>query len=130
MKKSILILALGLLAAMKSQMYGFRELYLDVLGVTVTYDGIDEVEGEQVYKLYFEAGGEANTTEYYSVATGLKLQTESETVGTIAYKDYKEVGGLMMPMTMIIKNSMIPMPLEAKVTSIVFNQVLDDSVFN
>ncbi|MEB2781683.1 peptidase, M16 family protein [Algoriphagus sp. C2-6-M1] len=118
------------LTAMKSQMYGFRELYLDELGVTVNYDGTEEVEGEQAYKLSFEAGGEANTTEYYSVATGLKLQTESETVGTIAYKDYKEVGGLMMPMTMIIKNSMIPMPLEAKVTSIVFNQVLDDSVFN
>lgn len=115
---------------LKNQVYLFRELYLEELGITVIYDGTEEVEGEQAYKLSFEAGGDANTTEYYSVASGLKLQTESKVAGTIVYKDYKEVDGLMMPMTMIIKNSMIPMPLEAKITSIKFNQDLDDSVFN
>jgi len=117
-------------SVLKNQIYAFRELYLDELGINVTYEGTEEVEGEQAYKLSFEAGGDANTTEYYSVASGLKLQTESKVAGTIVYKDYKEVDGLMMPMTMIIKNSMIPMPLEAKITSIKFNQDLDDSVFN
>lgn len=118
------------LTAMKSQMYGFRELYLDELGGTITYDGTAEIEGEQAYKLSFEAGGDANTTEYYSVATGLKLQTVSPAAGTVSYKDYKEVDGLMMPMKLVITNAMLPMPLEATVTSIVFNQDLDDSVFN
>lgn len=117
-------------AVLKNQVYVFRELYLDELGITVVFEGTEEVEGEQAYKLSFEAGGDGNTTEYYSVATGLKIQTKSDIAGTILYKDYKEVDGLMMAMTMVIKNSMIPMPLEAKVTSVRFNQDLDDSVFN
>lgn len=115
---------------LNNQVYAFREIYLDELGITVTFDGTEEIEGEQAYKLSFEAGGEANTTEYYSVATGLKIQTVSKLAGTISYKNYKEVDGLMMPTTMIIVNSMIPMPLEAKITSIKFNQDLDDSLFN
>jgi hypothetical protein len=118
------------LDAVKNQIYAFRELYLDELGVNVTYDGTAEVDGEQAHKLAFNAGGDANTTEYYSVATGLKLQTVSTAAGTISYKDYKEVDGLMMPMTMLITNAMLPMPLEAKISSIVFNQDLDDSIFN
>ncbi|WP_339754771.1 peptidase, M16 family protein [Algoriphagus aquimarinus] len=117
-------------SVLKNQIYAFRELYLDELGINVTYEGTEEVEGEQAYKLSFEAGGDANTTEYYSVATGLKIQTKSDIVGTMVYKDYKEVDGLMMPMAMEITNSMMPMPLKAKVTSIKFNQDLDDSVFN
>lgn len=118
------------MAEMEGQLYGFRELYLDKLGITVTYDGTAMVDGEEAHKLVFDAGGDGNTTEYYSAATGLKLQTESKVAGTISYKDYKEVDGLMMPMTMVIKNSMMPMALEAKITSIVFNQDLDDSIFN
>ncbi len=115
---------------LKNQMYAFRELYLDDLGIVVTYEGTAEIEGEQAHKLSFEAGGDSNTMEYYSVETGLKLQTESTAAGTILYKDYEEVNGLMMPMTMIITNAMLPMPLQAKVTSISFNQELDDSIFN
>lgn len=115
---------------LKNQMYAFRELYLDDLGIVVTYEGTAEIEGEQAHKLSFEAGGDAYTTEYYSVETGLKLQTESTAAGKISYKNYKEVDGLMMPMTMIITNAMLPMPLHAKVTSISFNQKLDDSIFN
>lgn len=115
---------------LKNQIYAFREVYLDELGITATYEGTAVVEGEQAYKLAFDAGGDANTTEYYSVATGLKLQTESPSVGKMVYKDYKEVDGLMMPMTMVITNSMMPMPLKAKITSIEFNQELDDSIFN
>ncbi|WP_339880455.1 peptidase, M16 family protein [uncultured Algoriphagus sp.] len=117
-------------AVLKNQVYVFRELYLDELGVTAVFEGTEEVEGEEAYKLSFETGGDGNTTEYYSVATGLKIQTKSDIAGTILYKDYEDVDGLMMPMTMVIKNNMIPMPLEAKVTSIKFNQDLDDSVFN
>lgn len=117
-------------AVLKNQIYAFRELYLDDLGIAVTFEGTAEVEGEQAYKLAFDAGGDGNTTEYYSVASGLKLQTESPAAGKIVYKDYKEVDGLMMPMTMVITNSMLPMPLKANITSIEFNQDLDDSVFN
>ncbi|PZX50736.1 hypothetical protein LV84_03928 [Algoriphagus ratkowskyi] len=116
--------------AMKSQIYPFRELYLEELGVTATYEGTADVEGEKAHKLAFEAGGDGNTTEYYSVATGLKLQTESAAAGTVKYKDYKEVDGLMMPMTMIITNGMLPMPLKANITTILFNQDLDESIFN
>ncbi|MDR7132501.1 hypothetical protein J2X69_004872 [Algoriphagus sp. 4150] len=116
--------------AVRNQVYAFRELYVDELGINVSYDGTAEVEGEQAYKLIFEAAGDGNTTEYYSVATGLKLQTESPSIGKVLYKDYREVDGLMMPMAMSITNSMLPMPMEAKVISILFNQDLDDTLFN
>ncbi|MEP0711916.1 peptidase, M16 family protein [Algoriphagus sp.] len=118
------------LEAMKNQIYAFRELYLEELGITATYEGTAEVAGEQAHKLAFSTGGDADTIEYYSVATGLKLQTESTTAGTVTYQDYKEVDGLVMPMVMMISNSMLPMPLEAKITSIKFNQELDSSIFN
>lgn len=118
------------LDAMKNQIYAFRELYMDELGITATYEGTAEVEGEQAHKLSFNTGGDADTIEYYSVATGLKLKTESTTAGTVTYKDYKEVDGLVMPMMMMITNAMLPMPLEAKITSIKFNQELDASTFN
>src|SRR5690606_18961509 len=99
-------------------------------GITATYEGTAEVAGEQAHKLAFSTGGDADTIEYFSVATGLKIQTESAAAGTITYKDYKEVDGLMMPTKMVITNGMLPMPLEAKITSIKFNQDLDDSVFD
>ena len=118
------------LEAMKNQIYAFRELYLEELGITATYEGTAEVAGEQAHKLAFSTGGDADTIEYFSVATGLKIQTESAAAGTITYKDYKEVDGLMMPTKMVITNGMLPMPLEAKITSIKFNQDLDDSVFD
>ncbi len=118
------------LEAMKNQIYAFRELYMDELGITATYEGTAEVEGEEAHKLSFSTGGDGDTIEYYSVATGLKLQTESTTAGTVKYKDYKEVDGLVMPMVMMITNAMLPMPLEAKITSIKFNQELDASTFN
>lgn len=114
----------------KNQVYLFRELHLDQLGITVSYEGTEEIEGEQVHKLAFNTGGEGNSTEYYSVETGLKVQTKSDAAGTIKYTDYQENDGLMMPMTMVITSNMMPMPLEAKVTSIKFNQDLDDSIFN
>ncbi|UZD22202.1 outer membrane lipoprotein-sorting protein [Algoriphagus halophytocola] len=114
----------------KNQVYLFRELFLDQLGITVTYEGTEELEGEQVHKLAFNTGGEGNSTEYYSVETGLKVQTKSDAAGTIKYLDYQEHDGLLMPMTMVISSNMMPMPLEAKVTSIKFNQELDDSIFN
>ncbi|MCE7055612.1 peptidase, M16 family protein [Algoriphagus sp. AGSA1] len=118
------------LATFKNQMYGFQELHLEELGITVTYDGTEQVEGEEAYKLTFDSGGDTNTTEYYSVATGLKLQTVSKAAGTISYKDYQEVDGLKMPMKLIISNAMLPVPLEAKVTSIKLNKDVDDSLFN
>jgi hypothetical protein len=118
------------LDAMKSQIYAFRELYMEELGITATYEGTAEVDGEEAHKLSFSTGGDGDTIEYYSVATGLKLQTESATAGTVTYKDYKEVDGLVMPMIMMITNAMLPMPLEAKITSIKFNQELDASTFD
>ncbi|WPR73912.1 peptidase, M16 family protein [Algoriphagus sp. NG3] len=118
------------LAAFKNQMYGFQELHLEELGISVTYDGTEQIEGEEAHKLTFDSGGEYNTTEYYSVASGLKLQTVSKAAGTISYKDYQEVDGLKMPMKLIISNAMLPVPLEAKVTSIKLNEDVDDSLFN
>lgn len=117
------------LNTMRSQTYVFPEMHYEELGYTVTYEGTKEVEGQEAHKLLLKDGNGMETSEYYSIDTGLKLMTESDVAGQISYKDYKEVDGIFVPSKMIIANAMMPAPMEATVKSVVFNQDLDDSLF-
>ncbi|WP_041738449.1 hypothetical protein [Echinicola vietnamensis] len=117
------------LNSMKSQTFVFPELFYEELGYEVTYGGTEDVEGEEAYKLLLKDASGVETAEFYSVESGLKLKTESEAAGTVSYKDYKEVDGIMVPSKMVIANTMMPAPMEANITSVVFNQELDNALF-
>ncbi|QDH81531.1 outer membrane lipoprotein-sorting protein [Echinicola soli] len=117
------------LNSMKSQTFVFPELFYEELGYEVSYGGTEDVEGEAAYKLLLKDASGVETSEFYSVESGLKLKTESEAAGTVSYKDYMEVDGIMVPSKMVIANAMMPAPMEAKITSVVFNQALDSGLF-
>ncbi|ERM84996.1 hypothetical protein P872_23340 [Rhodonellum psychrophilum GCM71 = DSM 17998] len=113
----------------KSQMYLFPEEHYKEMGFGLEIRGTETISGEDANALVITFPNGMKIMEYYSVASGLKLKTSSDATGDIDYSDYQEVDGLLIPMTLTIKNAMLPIALEGKVTSIVFNQKLTDADF-
>ncbi|WP_316929212.1 LolA-like protein [Nitritalea halalkaliphila] len=107
--------------AMKPMSFIIPELHYELLGYTMTVEGIKEVEGEEAYKVDVMTPTGSKQTTYYSVATGLKVKMESAENGDMVYRDYEDVEGVKYPMTTIANNPMIPVPLEMKIQSIAFN---------
>ncbi|GAA0878405.1 hypothetical protein GCM10009119_13730 [Algoriphagus jejuensis] len=117
------------IAMLKPQTYVFPEQHYAELGFTLVFVGIEELEGVAVNKLQITSPTGIVTDEYYAVETGLKLKTSSSAAGDISYSDYQEVEGILFPMLLTIKNPMLPVPLEAKIVSVRFNQSLTDADF-
>ncbi|GMQ27210.1 hypothetical protein Aoki45_38930 [Algoriphagus sp. oki45] len=116
-------------AMLKPQTFVFPEERYEEMGFALAYVGVEQIDGEDVHVLDITAPIGIVTKEYYSVATGLKVRTSSDATGEITYSDYQEVDGIKFPMTMTIKNPMLPVPMEAKIKSIEFNASLMDSDF-
>ena len=93
---------------------------------------IQDVDGVDAYVVQVSE----NIKEFYDVATGLKIMTEttSEQMGqkmtsTIKYENYQEVEGVKFPATQI--QGLAPgVNLSVDFTEIKTNQKLDDSKFN
>lgn len=119
-----------MVTSLKAQTFVFPELHYKELGYTLEAQGTEEIEGEMANILVISAPNGTKTTEYYSVASGLKLRSSSDVQGDVMFKDYTEVESVMIPMTLLIKNAMLPTALETKITSIKFNQELTDEDFN
>ena len=122
-------------ADMKEEMkttHIFPELYYGETGVSSKLTGIETVNDEEAYVLEVTKASGKVTTEYFSVASGLKVRAiEAQSGGpkqTTDYGDYKEVGGIMMPHKITITGAM-PMPLEMIVETIEFNLDLSDDLF-
>ncbi len=114
---------------MQSQAYVFPEMHYEELGYSLEHRGTEEIDGEEANTLVITAPNGMETMEYYSTKSGLKLKTSSSATGDIGYSDYEVVDGVMFPMTMTIKNPMLPSAMVGKVTSIKFNQELNDEDF-
>lgn len=117
------------LEAVNAQIFVFPEIHYESLGYNLTAEGQEEIEGENAYALKIVTTNGIETTEYYSVNTGLKIRTSSEQAGDITYGEYQEVDGIKIPSKMTISNAMLPMPIEAKMVMAKFNEKLDDSQF-
>ena len=87
------------------------------------------MDGEKVHKIQIKAPNGMITNEYYSVASSLKVRTSSDATGDVSYSDYQEVEGILFPMTLTIKNAMLPEALVTKMTTVKFNQSLSDADF-
>lgn len=107
--------------AIKMSMFIFPELHFEDLGYSVELQGIQEMEGEEAYKVLVSNPTGTSQANYYSVSSGLKIKTESPENGDMIYTEYEEVEGVLYPMMMTMKSPMIPMPLESKVEKIQFN---------
>nr|MBI1228615.1 peptidase, M16 family protein [Cytophagales bacterium] len=117
------------LDAVNAQIFIFPETRYKELGYTLSAGDLFDIDGEEAYSLHIVTPKGIETTEYYSAISGLKLRTSSEQAGDITYDDYQEVDGIMIPTKMTISNAMLPMPIEAKMITVKFNETLDNSLF-
>lgn len=115
---------------LKIQTYAFPEAQYEAMGYKMEVQGTKKIKKEDAYKLVLTAPNGMKTTEYYSVESGLKLRTSSDTTGEITYQDYQEKDGVLVPMKLTIVSPMLPMELEAKVIQVTFNSNLSDADFN
>jgi predicted Zn-dependent peptidase len=118
---------------LKYQAKLFKFLKYDELGVELELQGIEQVDGEDAYKIKVTNPAGKHHYDYYSVNSGLKVKTKSKQqtqqgeVTTIQkYSDYKEVNGILFPHTIEI-SGMRSMTLT--VDSYKINQEIDSSVF-
>lgn len=111
----------------------FPELHYAENGVKTTLVGPEKIDGKDSYKLsHTLADGSATWTDNFDASTGLKLQSvttgrgqQGEMVTT--YADYKDIGGIKFPMTLVQQSARGPMTLS--VDSVKMNKGLKDSDF-
>lgn len=107
--------------AAKMNMFIFPELHYEELGYSIALEGINDVEGQNAYKVIISNPTGAKQINYYAVESGLKIKSESSDAGEILYSEYQDVEGIQYPMMSTLKSPMIPIPLEAKVEKLEFN---------
>jgi predicted Zn-dependent peptidase len=98
--------------------------------------GIEEINGKGAYLIEVTHPGGNKTTEYYDVATSLKVREismskapdGSETTVTNDYEDYKAVDGVKFPHA-TTTTGVFPMPMKAVVSEIKANAGVDDAIF-
>ncbi|MBC6368946.1 pitrilysin family protein [Algoriphagus sp. AK58] len=108
----------------------FPEAVYQAMGYTLTFDGLKDVDGTPAYKVIIASASGAKLTNYYAQESGLKIKYENPASGDTFYSDYQEKEGVLLPMTWTIKSPMIPVPLEAKVTTMELNVPVADSDIN
>lgn len=98
----------------------FPELAYNEKAVVLELDGITRVNGEDAYKINVTRG-DVTSTDYFSVASGLKLKTESELSGVVTVENYATYDGIQLPETITVVNPMMPTPLKAVTKEVVIN---------
>ncbi len=118
-------------AATKREAMLFPELSYDAEGITLQFKGIESIDGKKAYRVdVIDPQGEA-TTDYFEIATGLKIRSvsvEGETTAVSDYSDYREVGGVRVPHKVTISGAM-PFPLVLVVEQVAVNAGIDDNIF-
>lgn len=113
----------------------FPELHFAELGVKSTVEGTEKVSGKEAYKVkHTSSDGAVSWTDYYDVASGLKVQSVStqktprgEMEQTIQYGNYKDFKGLKYPTTLTQGNGQFQM--EMTVDKVKINDGVKDSEF-
>ncbi|NBC24769.1 MAG: hypothetical protein GVX78_04050 [Bacteroidetes bacterium] len=120
----------------KTSAKGFGELYYEEMGVKAVLSGVEEVEGNEAYKVKVTKKGGDETTLFFDIESGLKVREISMTEGqqgptaiTIDYMDYEAVNGVKSPMTMQLSGPM-PQPIKMEVKGLKYNVEIDESAFS
>jgi zinc protease len=121
---------------MKLQTKLFEQLDYSNKGYVLELKGVENIDGQNCYKLMVTNPLGSVSTEYYDMRTGylvrsVSTQGEGERTMTITtdYKNYKEVGGVLIPHTTSISGAM-PVPLVMEAASIEVNGLVDNTLFN
>ena len=118
------------LAEAQLNSYLFPEAVYKANGYTVTLDGLKDVDGKPAYKVVIATASGAKLTNYYAQDSGLKIKYENPASGDTYYGDYQAKNGVLLPMAWTIKSPQIPVPLEAKVTSLELNVPVTEGDIN
>ena len=118
------------LAEAQLNSYLFPEAVYKANGYTATLDGLKDVDGKPAYRVVIATASGAKLTNYYAQDSGLKIKYENPASGDTYYGDYKPMNGVLLPMSWTIKSPQIPVPLEAKVTSLQVNVPVTDGDIN
>jgi predicted Zn-dependent peptidase len=115
---------------------GFGELYYDEMGVKAELSGVEDVEGNEAYKVKVIKENGDETTLFFDIESGLKVREISMVEGqqgptaiTTDYMDYESVNGVKTPMTTQLSGPM-PQPIKMEVKEVEYNAEIDDSVFS
>ena len=123
------------LEEMKTQARIFPELDYNSMGYEVSLTEIEAVEGKPAYKVKVTAPGGNSKTDFFDVASGLKVRTvasQQTQMGpmtvTASYSDYRETNGIKIPYA--IKQSVGPQNIDLKVTAVEINGGISDDLFS
>lgn len=103
----------------------FPELTYAEQRVRLELDGITTVNDEDAYKVKVIKDN-STSVDYFSVATGLKLKSESPISGESTINGYGDYEGIKLPAAVTIANQMMPVPVKAVTKSVVINATLSD----
>jgi len=96
--------------------------------------GIEQIDGNDAYKLTVIAPSGNKVTEYYNVESGLKIRSigvlespQGNITQTTDYSEYKDAGGILMPHVM--QQSMGPQNIKMTIKDVKVNGGIDDAAF-
>lgn len=115
--------------AMKAALTIFPELHYGTDGTTITLNGIEAVDGEEAYKVNVKRADGFEATNFYSVASGLKIKSISKAEGEATFKNYTDYEGVKLPALSVVNNPNIPIPLSMETVSVELNPTFSDSDF-
>jgi len=111
----------------------FKFLNYDELGVELELQGVEQVDGEDAYKIKVTNPAGNHHYDYYSMDSGLKIKSKStqqtqqgEVTSIQKFSDYKKVNGIMLPHTINISGVR---SMTLTVDSYKINEEIDESLF-
>lgn len=120
---------------MKLQFTMNIELYYEEMGFELEFDGVENIEGRNAYRVNITGPGGIKRTDHFDAETGLRVRTtvtEESPMGEITqvttYSDYRTVNNLKFPFKMIQQAG--PQTINMEVTEIRINQGLSDELFS
>lgn len=124
------------LADLKEQAPAVKEVAYLTPAYQLNLKGMEEVEGKNAYLIEVKRPDGKMTSEYYEVASGLKIREQSNEIGeggvvmtvTTDMSDYKEVNGVKFPHALVL-GGYFPIPMKATMTEIKVNTGLSDALF-
>lgn len=110
------------------------ELQYAKMGYKLNVKGIEPVQGKDAYILEVTSPGGKTSTEWYDVASGLKVKSAStvsaqgQTINQVTeYSGYKDFNGIKFPGSISITGT--PMPLQLELKNVEINKGISDSEF-
>jgi len=120
-----------MLEEMKESASIFPELEFKSNGTQLELLGVEDVDGQQAYKVQITRPSGKTVTAFFSVADGLKLKEVSSTpqgAVTTSFANYQSFGGILMPTAM--KQSVGPQSFNIVISSVEVNTGVEDVTFD